>query len=161
MKMSDMPDDALYDALKTVPPRPTISNLQWIMGTQYISPADLNLLSTSPFHYSNDAVGGPDRPLSKSQAAAQYAQDRQRALADRAVQRSNTGSSQESPASQGIFAQMSQSLSERGAKLGGVQETFNQLGDASAEWYNSMTKTVEQQKRKALLGSVTGKLNPF
>jgi hypothetical protein len=56
---------------------------------------------------------------------------------------------------------MSQSLSERGAKLGGIQETFNQLGDASSEWYNSMTKTVEQQKRKALLGSVTGKLNPF
>ena len=48
LRMSDVPSDALYDALKTVPPRPTISNLQWIMGTQYISPADLNLLSKHP-----------------------------------------------------------------------------------------------------------------
>jgi syntaxin-binding protein 5 len=45
LKLSDIPNDALYDALKTVPPRPTISNLQWIMGTQYLSPDDLNLLS--------------------------------------------------------------------------------------------------------------------
>jgi hypothetical protein len=45
--------------------------------------------------------------------------------------------------------------------LDGVQETFNQLGEASSEWFSSMTKTVESQKRKALLGSVTGKLNPF
>jgi WD40 repeat protein len=48
LQLSDIPSDALYDALKTVPARPTISNLQWIMGTQYISPADFNLLSTSP-----------------------------------------------------------------------------------------------------------------
>lgn len=45
LKMSDIPSDALYDALKTVPPRPTISNLHWIMGTQYLGPNDLNLLS--------------------------------------------------------------------------------------------------------------------
>jgi len=43
--MSEIPNDALYDALKTVPARPTISNLQWIMGTQYLTAADLNLLS--------------------------------------------------------------------------------------------------------------------
>jgi len=48
MKMSEIPNDALYDALKTVPARPTISNLQWIMGTQYLSAADLNLLSIFP-----------------------------------------------------------------------------------------------------------------
>ena len=45
MKMSDIPNDALYDAVKTVPARPTISNLQWIMGTQYLGLSDLNLLS--------------------------------------------------------------------------------------------------------------------
>jgi hypothetical protein len=100
--------------------------------------------------------------MSKSQMAAQYAQDRQRALAERAAKRSNTGSSQDdAPATQGVFAQMQQSLAERGVKLGSVQETFNQLEEASSEWFNSMSKTVESQKRKALLGSVTGKLNPF
>ena len=45
LKMSDIPADALYDAVKSVPARPTISNLQWIMGTQYIRVDDLNLLS--------------------------------------------------------------------------------------------------------------------
>jgi hypothetical protein len=56
---------------------------------------------------------------------------------------------------------MSQSLSERGLKLDGVQERFNQLEEASNEWFNSMSKTVESQKRKALVGGITSKLNPF
>lgn len=68
---------------------------------------------------------------------------------------------------------MQQSLSERGVRLDGIQEQFSQLGEASQEWYESLGKTVESQKRKylpsslpyspirALLGSVTGKLNPF
>jgi len=50
--MSEIPNDALYDALKTVAARPTISNLQWIMGTQYLSAADLNLLSIFPPNFS-------------------------------------------------------------------------------------------------------------
>jgi hypothetical protein len=28
-----------------IPPRPTISNIQWISGTQYVTPADMDLLS--------------------------------------------------------------------------------------------------------------------
>ena len=69
---------------------------------------------------------------------------------------------------------MQQSLSERGVRLDGIQEQFSQLGEASQEWYESLSKTAESQKRKypptipfyiltirALLGSVTGKLNPF
>jgi len=153
VSMSDMPGDLLYDALKQVPPRPTISNLQWIMGTQYLAANDLDLLSISLRFYLI-VVGGPDRPLSKEQFAQQYAQDRQRALADRAAQR---GDAQEGAASQGIFAQMGQSLSERTAKLGGISETFGQLEEASANWYNNIAKTAEKEKRKALLGS----LNPF
>lgn len=31
-----------------IPPRPTISNLQWVSGTQYITPADMDLLSKLP-----------------------------------------------------------------------------------------------------------------
>jgi syntaxin-binding protein 5 len=165
MKMSEIPNDALYDALKTVPARPTISNIQWIMGTQYLSPADLNLLSNSPIrwrHTDGSIVGGPDRPLSKSQAAQQYAQDRQRALVERAARRSNTADSQTSSASQqGVFAQMSQAMNERGVRLEGVQETFNSIGETTSEWFNSLSKAAEDQKRKALFSSVTGKLNPF
>jgi len=53
LKMSDIPDDALFDAIKTVPARPTISNLQWIMGTQYIRTDDLNLLSFPLLYLAN------------------------------------------------------------------------------------------------------------
>ena len=56
---------------------------------------------------------------------------------------------------------MQQSLAERGARLGGVQETFNQLEQASSEWFAGMSKTMEDQKRKALFSAVGGKLNPF
>lgn len=56
---------------------------------------------------------------------------------------------------------MSQSMSERAAKLGGISDTFGQLEQASSEWYNSIAKTAEKEKRKAIMGSITGKLNPF
>jgi hypothetical protein len=38
--------DHLYDPEKVTPARPTITNIQWISGTQYVSPADMDLLST-------------------------------------------------------------------------------------------------------------------
>lgn len=38
--------DRLYDPEKVLPPRPTITNIQWISGTQYVSPADMDILST-------------------------------------------------------------------------------------------------------------------
>jgi hypothetical protein len=31
-----------------IPPRPTISNIQWISGTQHVTPADMDLLSKLP-----------------------------------------------------------------------------------------------------------------
>jgi len=163
MKFSDIPDDALYDAMKNVPLRPTISNLQWIMGTQYISAADLDLLSIFASSYLlTIVVGGPDRPLSKSQAAQQYAQERQRALAERSVQRSNTASPQaDATATQGVFAQMQHSLSERGERLGSLQDRFDEIGEATSEWFSGLSKSAESQKRKMLFSSVAGKYNPF
>lgn len=38
--------DRLYDQDKVPPSRPTITNIQWISGTQYVSPADMDILST-------------------------------------------------------------------------------------------------------------------
>lgn len=40
-------EDKLFNVEAAIPPRPTISNLQWIAGTQYVSPADMDLLSKS------------------------------------------------------------------------------------------------------------------
>ena len=37
--------DTLLNPQLLIPPRPTISNLQWISGTQYVTPADMDLLS--------------------------------------------------------------------------------------------------------------------
>ncbi|KAJ4365833.1 Lethal(2) giant larvae sro7 [Neocucurbitaria cava] len=48
----DRAKDILMNPDLLIPPRPTISNMQWISGTQYVTPADMDLL-----------IGGPDRPL--------------------------------------------------------------------------------------------------
>ena len=37
--------DQLLNPEAIIPPRPTISNLQWISGTQYITPSDMDLIS--------------------------------------------------------------------------------------------------------------------
>jgi syntaxin-binding protein 5 len=43
-----MKKDTLINPDLTIPPRPTISNLQWISGTQHVTPADMDLLSKPP-----------------------------------------------------------------------------------------------------------------
>ena len=37
--------DILMNPELLIPPRPTISNIQWISGTQHVTPADMDLLS--------------------------------------------------------------------------------------------------------------------
>jgi hypothetical protein len=41
----NMNKDLLWNPQLTLPPRPTISNVQWIAGTQYVTPADIDMLS--------------------------------------------------------------------------------------------------------------------
>lgn len=41
----DMSRDTLMNPELLIPPRPTISNIQWISGTQYVTPQDMDLLS--------------------------------------------------------------------------------------------------------------------
>lgn len=69
--LSDSADRLLNPEL-LIPARPAISGLQWVTGTQYISPADLDLL-----------VGGPNRPPSKRALAAANATEAQRREAQR------------------------------------------------------------------------------
>ncbi len=38
--------DIIFNPALLIPPRPTISNFQWVSGTQYITPADMDILST-------------------------------------------------------------------------------------------------------------------
>lgn len=44
-KSSERAKDVLLNPELLIPPRPTISNIQWISGTQYVTPADMDLLS--------------------------------------------------------------------------------------------------------------------
>jgi syntaxin-binding protein 5 len=37
--------DRLFNPEALIPQRPTISNLQWMAGTQYVSPTDMDVLS--------------------------------------------------------------------------------------------------------------------
>jgi hypothetical protein len=51
----DRTKDTLINPELLIPPRPTISNMQWISGTQYVTPADMDLLSKclfvfTPYH---------------------------------------------------------------------------------------------------------------
>jgi hypothetical protein len=47
---SDRTRDMLLNPELLIPPRPTISNMQWISGTQHVTVADMDLLSTLPTH---------------------------------------------------------------------------------------------------------------
>lgn len=42
-------EDRLFNPQAVIPSRPTITNIQWISGTQYVSPADMDILSPFPF----------------------------------------------------------------------------------------------------------------
>jgi hypothetical protein len=44
---SNRTQDILMNPELLIPPRPTISNIQWISGTQHVTPADMDLLSKS------------------------------------------------------------------------------------------------------------------
>ncbi|KAK0713075.1 lethal giant larvae like, C-terminal-domain-containing protein [Lasiosphaeria miniovina] len=129
--------DTLVNPELLMPPRPTISNLQWISGTQYVSPTDLDLL-----------IGGPDRPPSKRMIAAAAAEERQARSAGSARRGARAGSSQQ----QGWGEYLSQQLSERTEKLN-FMGTMDNL-QASSGWADDVGKYVQSTKRNMLLGGL-------
>ncbi|KAL6413880.1 hypothetical protein AUP68_03411 [Ilyonectria robusta] len=129
--------DTLINPKIECPPRPTISNLQWISGTQYISPPDLDLL-----------VGGPDRPPSKRMMEAAAAEQR----AARTGEAGAAGSSQE-----GWGDYLSRQLNERTEKLNMMGDNMDNLQEQSAGWANDVNKFIGKQKRNMVLGGLKGK----
>lgn len=130
--------DTLINPSLAAPPRPTISNMQWISGTQYITPEDLDLL-----------IGGPDRPASKRVPAA-------------------AGSSTGGPSARGGGQEQEQEgwgdyltrqLNERTEKLNIMNDTMDSAAESSQKWADSASKYVQQQKRKALFGAFTSKFS--
>ncbi|WPG97877.1 Hypothetical protein R9X50_00065900 [Acrodontium crateriforme] len=128
--------DAIFNPQALIPPRPTISTVQWVTGTQYITPLDMDIL-----------IGGPDRPPSKRMVAQARADEEQRRQAGRSTTAPAAGGNDE-----GYWAYMQRQLNERTEKLGIVGDSMDSLSENSANWVSDVNKFVNQQKRNAVTG---------
>ena len=137
--------DRLYDPAKLVPPRPTISNLQWIAGTQYITPSDMDLL-----------IGGPDRPMSKRMVAEMRAA--QEAEFQRQRESARTGKAPATdPNQEGYWAYMQRQIQERTENLGLAGDSMDRTAEASQSWSDGVNSYIKKQKRQAALGFIGSK----
>jgi syntaxin-binding protein 5 len=132
--------DKLFNPQATIPPRPTISNLQWIAGTQHVSPTDLDIL-----------IGGPDRPPSKRMLEATAMEERD-ARASGGPSRTGTSASQE-----GWGDYMTRQLNERTEKLNIVGESMERVQENSAGYASDVSKYLGKQKRNMVLKGLAGK----
>lgn len=136
--------DKLFDPQKIIPPRPTISNLQWLSGTQYVSPTDLDLL-----------IGGPDRPASKRMMAATAEEQRNARMnggqgsAGASVGRAGTGD-------EGWGDYMTRQLNERTEKLGIMGDSMDNLQESSAQWSEDVSKFVSKTKKGIIMKGLFG-----
>lgn len=129
--------DTLVNPALACPPRPTISNFQWISGTQYVSPTDLDLL-----------IGGPDRPASKRMVAAAAA-ERSGAGGVVAGGSGGAGASQE-----GWGDYLSRQAQERMEQLNIMGDSVDKLQESSSSWAGDVNKYVKKQQRGLLLGGL-------
>ncbi|KAJ4187885.1 Lethal(2) giant larvae sro7 [Fusarium falciforme] len=130
--------DTMINPKLECPPRPTISNLQWISGTQYISPTDLDLL-----------VGGPDRPPSQRMLDAAAAEQRAARTGEPLASGSNS--------QEGWGDYLTRQLNERTEKLNMMGDNMENLQEQSAGWANDVNKFISKQKRNVVLGGLKGK----
>lgn len=133
-------DDKLVNPEAVIPPRPTISNMQWLSGTQYVSPIDLDLL-----------IGGPDRPASKRMMEA--------AAAEARLARSGgtAGVSKTAASNEGWGEYLTRQLNERTEKLNIMGDSMEGLTEQSSGWSDDVNKFVSKQKRNVVLGGLKSK----
>ncbi|KAL8376017.1 hypothetical protein RB595_007229 [Gaeumannomyces hyphopodioides] len=136
-------EDTLLNPELTVPPRPTISNLQWISGTQHVSPTDLDEL-----------IGGPGRPPSKRMVAAAAEEAR---LARSGGASGAAGSSRAGAGSEGWGDYLSRQINERTEKLNIMGDSMDTLQNQSQGWADDVGKYVNKQKKNILLGGLKSK----
>ncbi|KAI9834221.1 MAG: hypothetical protein M1819_003059 [Sarea resinae] len=136
-------NDRLFDPQHVIPPRPTISNLQWISGTQYVTPADMDTL-----------IGGPGRKPSRRMLEQSIADEQQRSN-----QRRPTGGAAAAQGQDESYWQyMQRQLNERTEKLGIMGDSMDRLEESSMGWADDVNKFVSQTKRKVIIG---GECFPF
>jgi len=132
--------DIMINPELMTPSRPTISNLQWISGTQHVSPLDLDLL-----------IGGPDRPPSKRMQAA-AAEEARLAARSGSASKPRAGTSQD-----GWGEYLTRQLNERTEKLNLVGDNMENLQQQSQGWADDVNKFISKQKRGLVMGAVKGK----
>ncbi|KAH7322860.1 lethal giant larvae like, C-terminal-domain-containing protein [Stachybotrys elegans] len=136
-KSLEQSPDTLINPKLECPLRPVISNMQWISGTQHISPTDLDLL-----------VGGPDRPPSKRMLEAAQAEKRAGAAA---------AAGPVNPSSEGWGDYLTRQLNERTEKLNIMGDSMDDLQQQSAGWADDVNKYINKQKRNVVLGGLKSK----
>lgn len=87
--------------------------------------------------------------MSKKMIEQMRAEEKQARLDARAGNQAGSSGKQE----EGIFASMSRSIQERTEKLNLVGDSMDKLGETSANFADDVGKYVNQQKKKAILGS--------
>lgn len=132
-------DDKLINPELLIPARPTISNMQWISGTQYVSPMDLDLL-----------IGGPDRPPSKRMIEAA-------AVEARMARAGGTTSPRAGTSQEGWGEYLQRQINERTEKLNLMGDNMDDLQEQSEGWADDVNKYIGKQKRNLVLGSIKGK----
>lgn len=138
--------DILINPELVCPPRPTISNMQWISGTQYVSPLDLDIL-----------VGGPDRPPSKRMLDAAAAERRAGGGAGAAGAAGAAGVGGALASQETWGAYLARQVGERTEKLGMLNEGMDNLQQQSQGWADDVNKFVGRQKRNLVMGSIKSK----
>ena len=132
--------DTMINPKLDAPPRPTISNIEWISGTQHVSVLDLDIL-----------VGGPGRPPSQRMMDAAAAEKR-------AAQLGTTGSVQGGTRqAEGWGQYLTRQLNERTEKLNIMGDSMDNLQVQSQGWADDVNKFIGSQKRNLVMGAVKNK----
>ncbi|KAL4956818.1 lethal giant larvae like, C-terminal-domain-containing protein [Aspergillus filifer] len=139
-------EDELFNPQVLPPPRPTITNFQWISGTQHITPADMDIL-----------IGGPDRPPSKRMVEQMRLEEAERRQAAREGRMQPQGPSRTNTNEEGYFAYMQRQMQERTQNLSFASDNIDRLEESSSGFAKDVNKYVQNQKKKALLGFLGSK----
>ncbi|KAG5518344.1 hypothetical protein PMAC_003141 [Pneumocystis sp. 'macacae'] len=144
VRINKLASHVLYDDLKKIPQRPTISTWEWIIGTNYITIPELDLL-----------IGGPNRPLPKKLLDSLTEQR----LKDKVKKKTSSVDEQDRfQSSTSLFTQTTENIRERGKKIFGIEEKLNSLESSSISLLKSIQDYAGQQKsairKQALKGTI-------
>ncbi|KAL8691682.1 MAG: hypothetical protein Q9218_003157 [Villophora microphyllina] len=138
--------DKLLNVEAVIPPRPTISNMQWMTGTLYVTPADMDAL-----------IGGPNRPPSNLMIEQRRTQEEQ-LRAEKRPAAASPSSSVPGKEEEGYWAYMQRQVQERTQNLNIMGDSMDKMEESSSNWAGDVNKFVSKQKKKAVMGFVGSKL---